>query len=71
LRKNIGLKIKRKFHISAARAPTEVLPFLRIIFKNDVHKAVGISKWLDLDEEMIEYIVGNKAKAGQITAFLH
>ena len=71
LRKNIGLKIKRKFHISAARAPTEVLPYLRIIFKNDVHKAAGIAKWLDLDEEMIEYIVGNKAKAGQITAFLH
>jgi replication factor C large subunit len=71
LRKNIGLKIKRKFHISATRAPTEVLPYLRIIFKNDVHKAAGIVKWLDLDEEMIEYIVGNKAKAGQITAFLH
>ena len=71
LRKNIGLKIKRKFHISAARAPTEVLPYLRIVFKNDVHKAAGIAKWLDLDEEMIEYIVGNKAKAGQITAFLH
>ena len=71
LRKNIGLKIKRKFHISATRAPTEVLPYLRIIFKNDVHKAAGIAKWLDLDEEMIEYIVGNKAKAGQITAFLH
>ena len=71
LRKNIGLKIKRKFHISATRAPTEVLPYLRIIFKNDVHKAASIAKWLDLDEEMIEYIVGNKAKAGQITAFLH
>jgi replication factor C large subunit len=71
LRKNIGLKIKRKFHISAVRAPTEVLPYLRIIFKNDVHKAAGIAKWLDLDEEMIEYIVENKAKAGQITAFLH
>jgi replication factor C large subunit len=71
LRKNIGLKIKRKFHISAARAPTEVLPYLRIIFKNDVHKAAGIAKWLDLDKEMIEYIVGNNAKAGQITAFLH
>jgi replication factor C large subunit len=71
LRKNIGLKIKRKFHISAARAPTEVLPYLRVIFKNDVHTAAGIAKWLDLDQEMIEYILGNKAKAGQITAFLY
>jgi replication factor C large subunit len=71
LRKRIGFKIRRKFHISAARASTEVMPFLRIIFKNDVHNAAGIAKWLDLDEEMVEYIVGNKVKAGQITAFLH
>ena len=71
LRKSIGLKIRRKCHISAARASAEVMPYLRIIFKNDVHNAAGIAKWLDLDEEMIEYIVGNKAKAGQITAFLH
>lgn len=71
LRSSIGLKIKRKCHISAARASKEVLPYLRIIFKNDVHMAAGIAKWLDLDEEMVEYIVGNKAKAGTITAFLH
>jgi replication factor C large subunit len=67
---SIGLKIRRKCHISAARASKEVLPYLRIIFKNDVHMAAGIAKWLDLDEEMIEYIVGTKAKAGTITAFL-
>jgi replication factor C large subunit len=70
LRKRIGLKIRRKCHISAARASKEVLPYLRIIFQNDVHKAAGIAKWLDLDEEMVGYVVGNKAKAGKITAFL-
>jgi replication factor C large subunit len=70
LRKRIGLKIRRKCHISAARASNEVLPYLRIIFQNDVHKAAGIAKWLDLDEDMIEYVVGTKAKAGKITAFL-
>jgi replication factor C large subunit len=70
LRKRIGFKIRRKCHISAARASKEVLPYLRIIFKNDVHMATGIAKWLDLDEEMVEYIVGTKAKAGKITAFL-
>ena len=70
LRKRIGLKIRRKCHISAARASKEVLPYLRIIFQNDVHKAAGIAKWLDLDEEMVEYVVGTKAKAGKITAFL-
>jgi replication factor C large subunit len=70
LRKRIGLKIRRKCHISAVRASKEVLPYLRIIFKNDVHMAAGIAKWLALDAEMVEYIVGNKAKAGTITAFL-
>jgi len=71
LRKRIDLKIRRKCHISAVRASKEVLPYLRIIFKNDVHMAAGIAKWLALDAEMVEYIVGNKAKAGTITAFLH
>jgi replication factor C large subunit len=70
LRKRIGLKIRRKCHISAARASKEVLPYLRIIFKNNVQMAGGIAKWLNLDAEMVEYIVGNKAKAGTITAFL-
>ncbi len=70
LRKRIGLKIRRKCHISASRASKEFLPFLRIIFKNDIQMATGIAKWLDFDEEMVEYVVGTKAKAGKITAFL-
>jgi replication factor C large subunit len=65
----IGLKIRRKCHISAVRASREVLPFLRIIFKNNVQMAAGIAKWLDLDAEMVEYVVGNKAKVGTIAAF--
>jgi replication factor C large subunit len=63
-------KIKRKCHISTTRASKEVLPYLKIIFKNNVAMANGIAKWLDLDEDMVEYIVGNKAKAGTISAFL-
>jgi replication factor C large subunit len=70
LRSRIGLKIRRKCHISAVRASKEVLPYLRIIFKNNVQMAAGIAKWLDLDAEMVEYIVGNKAKAGTIASFL-
>jgi replication factor C large subunit len=69
-RKNIGMKIRRKCHISANRAATEVFPFLRIIFKNNVQMAAGIAKWLDLDAEMVEYIAESKAKSGKITAFL-
>lgn len=61
---NIGRKIKRKCHISAVRASKEFLTYLRIIFKNDLEMAAGLAKWLDLDQEMVEYLVGEeKAKA--------
>jgi len=67
---SIGFKIKRKCHISAARASKEVLPYLKIIFKNNAQMAAGLAKWLDLDAEMIEYLVGNKEKTEAIVAFL-
>jgi replication factor C large subunit len=63
---NIGYKIKRKCHISANRASKEILPYLKIIFKNNLDMAVDIAKWLDLDPEMIEYIAGNKEKTEAI-----
>jgi replication factor C large subunit len=69
-RKAIGLKIRRKCHISVNRASNEVLPYLRIIFKNNVQMAAGIAKWLDLDPEMIEYIAETKVKASKINALL-
>ena len=67
---SIGFRIKRKSHISAARASKEVLPYLKIIFKNDANMAAGITKWLDLDAEMVEYIVGSEEKAEAIAALL-
>jgi replication factor C large subunit len=67
---NIGHKIKRRCHISANRASKEVLPYLRIIFKNDINMAVGVAKWLNLDAEMIEYITGNKENAEAILKLL-
>jgi replication factor C large subunit len=66
MRKKIGLKIRRKCHISANRASSEVLPYLRIIFKNNVLMAAGITRWLDLDEEMIDYIAESKSKTRKI-----
>jgi len=62
----IGYKIKRKCHISAVGASKEILPYLRIIFKNSVDMAAGLSKWLDLDAEMVEYLAGNKKQASAI-----
>jgi replication factor C large subunit len=60
---SIGHKIKRKCHISANRASKEILPFLKIIFKNNAEMAAGLAKWLDLDVEMVEYLAGSKEKA--------
>jgi replication factor C large subunit len=57
---NIGNKIKRKCHISANRASKEILPYLRIIYRNNPDMAAGITKWLDLDQEMIEYLTQAK-----------
>lgn len=70
VRLNIGYKIKRKCHISALRASKEVLPYLRIIFKNNAEMAAGLAKWLDLDSEMIEYLVGSEEKAKDIVKLL-
>jgi replication factor C large subunit len=69
-RLSIGKKIKRRCHISAFRASKEVLPYLRIIFNNNVEMAAGLAKWLDLDSEMIEYLVGSEEKADAITQLL-
>jgi len=67
---SIGRKIKRKCHISALRASKQVLPYLKIIFKNDVKMAAGLAKWLDLDPEMVAYIAENEEKAEAITKLL-
>ena len=66
LQLQIGYKIKRKCHISANRASKEILPYLKIIFKNNEEMAAGLAKWLELEPEMIEYLVENKKKAKAI-----
>jgi len=62
----IGLKIKRRCHASAKNAVKEILPYLRIIFENNAGMAAGLSKWLDLDEAMIEYLAGGKRQTKAI-----
>jgi len=66
LQGQIGLKIKRRCHISANRATKEILPYLRIIFESNAEMAAGLTKWLDLDEAMIEYLAGGKRQTKQI-----
>lgn len=67
---SIGKKIRHKCHISAFRASREVLPYLKIIFRNDSNMAAGLAKWLDLDSDMIEYLSGSGEKAETIAGTL-
>jgi len=62
----IGLKIKKRCHISAKGATKEILPYLRIIFESNAEMAADITKWLDLDETMIEYLAGGKRQVKAI-----
>jgi replication factor C large subunit len=66
MRLSIGAKVKRKSHISALRASKEIVPYLKIIFKNNEKMAAGLAKWLDLDQDMVEHLVGSEEKAKAI-----
>ncbi|UCC58980.1 MAG: replication factor C large subunit [Candidatus Bathyarchaeum sp.] len=68
LQSAIGMKVRRRCHMSAVRSVKEVLPYLKIIFENNSEMAAGLSKWLDLDENMIEYLAGNKKQTKMIVA---
>jgi replication factor C large subunit len=70
VRLSIGVKIKRRCHMSAVRASKDVLPYLKIIFKNNAEMAAGLAKWLDLDQEMVEYVTGNEEKTKEIVRLM-
>ena len=57
MQSKIGMKIKKKCHISSVRAVKEVLPYLRVIFENNPEMAKGTAKWLDLDDTMVQYLM--------------
>ncbi|MEM4703533.1 MAG: replication factor C large subunit [Candidatus Bathyarchaeia archaeon] len=67
---SIGHKIKRRCHVSAFRASKEIVPYIKIIFKNNVEMAAGLAKWLDLDAEMILHLAESEEKAEEITKLL-
>jgi replication factor C large subunit len=66
MRMEIGLKIKRRCHMSARAAGREVLPFLRIIFESNAEMAAGLAKWFDFDEGTIEHLAKTKRQTKQI-----
>ncbi len=56
MQSRIGMKIKKKCHISASRAAKEILPYLRVMLENDAKMVAGMAKWFDLDDDMVKYL---------------
>jgi len=56
LRQEMGLIIGRKCHVSSATAVREIVPYVRVIFSANPKAAAELSEWLELREEMIEYL---------------
>jgi len=66
MQSSIGMRIKRRCHISSVRAIREVIPYLQIIFESNAEMAAGLSRWLDLDEDMVNYLAGGEKQASAI-----
>ena len=65
---NIGMKIRKRCHVGAIRSSKEVIPYLKVIFQNNIEMAAGLSDWLELDNDMIEYLAGTKRQTKKIIA---
>jgi replication factor C large subunit len=70
LEQEIGLRIKRRMHMSTRRAVKEVLPYVRVIFQSNPEWAAGLVRWFDFNEEMIEHIAQGKKYTKQIQKHL-
>jgi replication factor C large subunit len=62
----VGMKIKKKCHTSTRVAVRDILQYIRIIFEDNAENAAGLAKWLDLEEEMVDYLAGSKKQAKAI-----
>jgi replication factor C large subunit len=56
LRTSIGKKIAAKNHLSTNRSIQYYIPYIKQIFHNKPRDAKSIIDWLELDDEMIEYM---------------
>mgnify|MGYP002153775018 CR=1 FL=1 len=62
LRSAIGAKIGAKSHVSSMAAVKHFLPYLSFVFQNNSEMASDITGWLDLNEEMVQYLSGKSIK---------
>lgn len=63
---NIGKKIGRRMHLSISLAEKDVLPYLKVIFENNPAMSAGLSRWLDFNQEEINYLAGSKKQTKMI-----
>jgi len=70
LEAQIGVRIKRRMHVSVNVATKEILPYIRVIFQSNPEWAAGLVKWFDFDEEMTEHIAQGKKYTKQIQKHL-
>ena len=70
IRDRVLERIARKTHISRRGAALEYLPYIRAIFHANPQMGAGIARWLELNEEMIEYIAGDKEVARRVIEYM-
>lgn len=56
LLREIGMKIRRRCHISSSRAANEVLPYIRVILENKPETAPGLARYFNFDEDTVEFL---------------
>ena len=62
LQKRIGAKVGRRCHVSSNAGVKHFLPYVKFIFENNPQAADSLAKWLDFDEETVDYLRGSVEK---------
>ena len=57
-RRSVAERVADKCHISTKEAVADVIPLLKVIFKDSPPVAEGISQWLDLEDKEVEWLKG-------------
>ena len=66
----IARAIKRRCHVSTREAMEKVIPYLRIIFRNNPEMAAGIANWLGLGEEEVRFLTADEERAKEILSLM-
>jgi hypothetical protein len=56
LRREVAARVASKCHVSSQEAVSEIIPLLKIIFKEDERMAMEIAQWLELDKREAKWL---------------